>query len=265
VLLLLIVAGAAVAPLLGVDSPDAIAPGEKLRAPSAAHPFGTDDLGRDVFVRVMEGGRVSVAVGITTVVFALLIGVIGGGVAGYYGGVAGALVMRLADAMLSIPTLLIILLFSSILSPAFIPLCVLIASMQWMEVARVVRAAVLSTKELEFVEAARALGVPHGRILFRHVLPHAGGPVLVAGTLGLAQAIVIESALAFFGFGLQPPAVSWGSLLRDTQGYFATAPWIAVFPGFMIFITVLCCFVLGESLKSTVDPRCSSRCMGARA
>ncbi len=255
VLLLLIAVSAAAAPLLSVYSPDDIARDERLRAPSSAHPFGTDDLGRDLFVRVMQGGRASVAVGITTIVFALFVGVAGGGIAGFYGGVAGSIVMRLADVMLSIPAFLIILLSSSILSPGFLLLCMLIGSMQWMEVARVVRTAVVTTRERDFVEAARALGLRNSRILFRHVLPHAGGPVLIAGTVGLAQAIVIESTLSFFGFGLQPPSVSWGSLLRDAQGYIASAPWIAVFPGFMIFITVLCCFILGNFLQSAVDPR----------
>jgi peptide/nickel transport system permease protein len=255
VLLLLIAVCAATAPLLSVYSPDDISRNERLRAPNSAHPFGTDDLGRDLFVRVMQGGRASVAVGITTIVFALLVGVAGGGIAGFYGGVAGSIVMRLADVMLSIPAFLIILLSASILSPGFILLCMLIGSMQWMEVARVVRTAVVATRERDFVEAARALGLRKSRILFRHVLPHAGGPVLIAGTVGLAQAIVIESTLSFFGFGLQPPSLSWGSLLRDSQGYMASAPWIAVFPGFMIFVTVLCCFILGNFLQTAVDPR----------
>jgi peptide/nickel transport system permease protein len=255
VLLVVITVAAVAAPLLSPSAADIIDPGSKLLAPSASHPFGTDDMGRDLFVRVMRGGRISVTVGIITVLFALIVGVIGGGVAGYFGGFADALVMRLTDVMLSVPVFLIILLCSSILSPGFIFLCLLIASVQWMEVARVVRSVVLSTRGLEFVEAARALGVSDARILLRHVLPHTSGPVLVAGTLGLAQAIVIESTLSFLGFGLQPPSVSWGSLLRDAQGYLATAPWVAVFPGLMIFATVLCCYVLGGFLKSAVDPR----------
>jgi peptide/nickel transport system permease protein len=253
-LLVLVVFGAVGAPLLSPSSADVIAPGEKLQPPSARHPFGTDDLGRDLFVRVLQGGRVSVAVGVTAVLITLLIGVAGGAVAGYCGGVVDSLVMRLADVMLSIPVFLIILLSTSIFSPGFVLLCFLIGSVQWMEVARVVRATVISTGRQEFVSAARALGIPGARILFRHVLPHSGGPILVAATLGLAQAIVIESTLSFFGFGLQPPAVSWGSLLKDAQSYLATAPWIAIFPGVMIIATVLSCYVLGDFLKSVLAP-----------
>jgi peptide/nickel transport system permease protein len=167
-------------------------------------------------------------------------------------------VMRFTDVMLSIPVFLIVLLCSSIFTPGFVFLCLLIGSVQWMEVARVVRSVVRSTREIEFVEAAKALGVPDTRILFRHVLPHASGCILVAGTLGLAQAIVIESTLSFLGFGLQPPSMSWGSLLRDAQGYLGAAPWIAIFPGLMIFSTVLSCHVLGEFLESTLDPRAAA-------
>lgn len=262
VLLSLIVVAAVAAPLLSPFSPDAIDPAEKLLAPSARHPFGTDDVGRDLLVRVLHGGRVSVAVGLVAMFFAVFVGLVGGGLAGYFGGFADALVMRFADVMLSIPVFLIMLLCSSLLAPGFLLLCLIIGSVQWMEVARVVRTAVLSARELEFIEAARALGAPDVRILARHLLPHASAPVFVAGTLSLAQAVVIESTLSFLGFGLQPPSVSWGSLLNDAQGYLATAPWIAVFPGLMIFATVLCCYVLGGSLRSSFDPRLAG---GARA
>lgn len=264
VLLSIITLAAIAAPLLSPFSAHVIDPGQKLLAPSAHHPFGTDDMGRDLFVRVMQGGRISVAIGLVTTLFAVFVGVIGGGVAGYFGGIADLLVMRLADVMLSIPVFLIMLLCSSLFSPGFLLLCLLIGSIQWMEVARVVRAVVISERELEFVEAARALGVSDMRILLRHLLPHAGGPIMVAGTLGLAQAIVIESTLSFLGFGLQAPSMSWGSLLNDAQGYLAVAPWIAVFPGFMIFTTVLCCYVLGGFLGSTLDPRGALREGGRR-
>ncbi len=255
VLLGIIIFSAAAAPLLSPHAIEEINPGAKLLPPSVSHPFGTDDMGRDLFVRVMQGGRISVALGITAVVLALVIGVIGGCVAGYYGGLIESIVMRFADVMMSIPVFLIVLLCSSIFSPGFVLLCLLIGSVQWMEVARVVRSVVLSTKQSEFVEAAHALGVPDIRILFRHILPHTLGPVLVAGTLGLAQAIMIESTLSFLGFGLGPPSVTWGALLRNAQGFLATAPWTAVFPGLMIFVTVLCCYILGDFLMSAVDPR----------
>lgn len=259
VLLSIITVAAVAAPLLSPFSPATIDPANKLVAPSALHPFGTDDLGRDLFVRVLHGGRVSVAVGLVAMAFAVLVGVLGGGIAGYFGGIADFLVMRFADVLLSIPVFLIILLCSSLVTPGFILLCVLIGAVQWMEVARVVRTVVVSTRELEFVSAARALGVPDARILVRHLLPHSGSTVFVAGTLALGQAIVIESTLSFLGFGIQPPSVSWGSLLNDAQGYLGAAPWIAAFPGLMIFVTVLCCYVLGDFLRSTLDPRGSGR------
>jgi peptide/nickel transport system permease protein len=255
VLLGLIVASAAAAPLLSPHQVDQIDTNIKHLPPSLSYPFGTDDMGRDLFLRVLYGGRISIAVGATAVLFALLIGVVGGGISGYFGGIPGAVVMRGADVMLSIPVFLVVLLCASLFSPGFLLLCVLIGAIQWMEVARVVQSVVESTKENEFVDAARALGVPELRILFRHVLPHTSGAVFVAATLGLAQAIMIESTLSFLGFGLQPPAVSWGALLRNAQGELAVAPWTAVFPGLMIFITLFCCYILGDFLKTAADPR----------
>jgi peptide/nickel transport system permease protein len=212
-------------------------------------------LGRDLFLRVLYGGRISIAIGVAAVLCALAIGVAGGGIAGYFGGVSGAVVMRTADLMMSIPVFLIVLMCASVFSPGFLFLCVLIGLIQWMEVARVVRSVVISTKENEYVEAARALGVPEMRILCRHVLPHTSGAVFVAATLGLAQAIMIESTLSFLGFGLQPPMVSWGGLLRNAQGQLAVAPWAAIFPGLMIFLTLFCCYVLGDFVKSQTDSR----------
>jgi peptide/nickel transport system permease protein len=264
VLLTVIIVAAVAAPFLSPHSADAIDPAKRLLAPSPIHPFGTDDMGRDLFVRVMQGGRVSVAVGLITMVFAVLVGLAGGAVAGYLGGIADLLVMRLADLMLSIPVFLIVLLVSSLVSPGVLLLCVIIGAVQWMEVARVVRSVIVSSRKLEFVEAARALGASHTRIVARHLLPHTSAPVFVAGTLALAQAIMIESTLSFLGFGLQPPSASWGSLLNDAQGYLAVAPWIAVFPGLMIFATVLCCYVIGAFLKSALDPRGTFQPAGRR-
>ncbi len=250
----IIVLSAVAGPLLSPHPVDTIDAASKLLPPSWSHPFGTDDMGRDLFVRVMVGGRFTIAVAVSAVLFALFIGMIGGGAAGFYGGFLDAAVMRIADIMLSIPVLLILLLCSSVFSPGFLLLCVLIGAVQWMEVARVVRSVVLSTRENEYVDAARALGLSNNRILIRHILPHTGGPMLVAATLGLAQAILIESTVSFFGFGLQPPAVSWGALLRNAQGYMTAAPWVAIFPGVMIFCTVLCCYVLSGCVRSALDP-----------
>lgn len=254
VLLVLMVTASALAPLLSPFEADATDFSNRLLPPSLQHPFGTDDLGRDVFVRVMKGGRVSLTAGILATVIAVLLGTILGAVSGYTGGVADALMMRATDLMLSIPTFFIVLLLASLMSPGIFVLCVLIGVTQWTEVSRVVRSVVLSTKRNDFVEAARAVGLPARRILFHHILRHTGGPLLVATTIGIAQAIMMESALSFLGFGVQPPAVSWGSMLKNAQAHLGPAPWAATFPGLMIFATVLCCYSLGDFFRSLLDP-----------
>jgi peptide/nickel transport system permease protein len=250
----LIVAGALLAPLLSPFDKDQIDLTKQYLPPSLEHPFGTDDLGRDIFVRVMHGGRVSLSVGFLAMLVALILGLFAGGVAGYYGGVVDTIVMRFVDLMLSIPVFFVILFISSTITPGILVICLLIGTTQWMEVARLVRAVVISTRELEFVDAAKILGYSDKRIIARHLLPHTAAPVLVAVTLGLAQAIIIESALSFLGFGVQPPTPSWGAMLQNAQGYLSTCPWIAVFPGMMIFLTVVCCNVLADFLGEAFSP-----------
>lgn len=251
VLMALMILSSVLAPLLSPHT-DAGNFADRLQAPSLQHPFGTDDLGRDVFLRAMWGGRISLAAGVSAMLCALLIGIGAGAVAGYYRGVVDALVMRVADLFLSIPVFFVILFLASVVAPGFIMICVLIAMTQWMEVSRVVRSVVLTTKENEFVEAARALGVPDRRILFGHILSHTAGPVVVAATIGVAQAIMLESAISFLGFGVQPPSASWGSMLTNAQSYLGTAPWLAIFPGLMIFFVVLSCYALSDFLRSTL-------------
>ncbi len=242
------------APLISSYDRDEIDLTKQYLAPSLSHPFGTDDLGRDLFVRVMHGGRISLGVGIMAMIIALFLGLISGGLAGYYGGIVDTLIMRFVDMMLSIPVFFVILFLSSVVTPSILLICLIIGMTQWMEVARLVRSVVLSTRELEFIQAARALGVSDGMILIRHLIPHTAAPVLVAGTLGLAQAIIIESALSFLGFGVQPPTPSWGAMLQNAQGYLSTAPWIAIFPGLMICLTVVSCYVLGDFLADAMNP-----------
>jgi peptide/nickel transport system permease protein len=250
----LIIAGAVLAPLLSPYDKDEIDLTKQYLPPSLDHPFGTDDLGRDIFVRVMHGGRVSLAVGLLAMAIALTLGLLAGGVAGYYGGIVDTLIMRFVDLMLSVPVFFVILFLASTITPGVLVICLLIGSTQWMEVARLVRAVVISTKELEFVDAAKTLGYSDKRIIARHLLPHTMAPVLVAVTLGLAQAIIIESALSFLGFGVQPPTPSWGAMLQNAQGYLSTCPWIAIFPGVMIFLTVVCCNVLADFLGEAFSP-----------
>ncbi len=254
VVLGIIVAGAILAPLLSPYDKEEIDLAAQYLPPSLEHPFGTDDLGRDIFVRTMYGGRVSLFVGFMAMAVALLVGMFLGGVAGYYGGMVDTVIMRGVDLMLAVPVFFVILFLSSALAPSIFAICMLIGTTQWMEVARLVRANVLSTRELEFVDAARVAGLPDYRILARHLLPHTVAPVMVAVTLGLAQAIIIESALSFLGFGVQPPMPSWGAMLQNAQGYLATCPWIAVFPGMMIFLTVVCCNILADFLGDVYSP-----------
>ena len=254
----LIIAGAVLAPLLSPYDKDEIDLTKQYLPPSLDHPFGTDDLGRDIFVRVMHGGRVSLAVGMLAMAIALVLGLFAGGVSGYYGGMVDTLTMRFVDLMLSVPVFFVILFLASTITPGVLVICLLIGSTQWMEVARLVRAVVISTKELEFVDAARTLGYSDKRIIARHLLPHTTAPVLVAVTLGLAQAIIIQSALSFLGFGVQPPTPSWGAMLQNAQGYLSTCPWIAIFPGVMIFLTVVCCNILADFLGEAFSPLDSS-------
>ena len=256
--LCLIIAGAVLAPLLSPYDKDEIDLTKQYLPPSLDHPFGTDDLGRDIFVRVMHGGRVSLAVGMLAMAIALVLGLFAGGVSGYYGGMVDTLTMRFVDLMLSVPVFFVILFLASTITPGVLVICLLIGSTQWMEVARLVRAVVITTKELEFVDAARTLGYSDKRIIVRHLLPHTTAPVLVAVTLGLAQAIIIESALSFLGFGVQPPTPSWGAMLQNAQGYLSTCPWIAIFPGVMIFLTVVCCNILADFLGEAFSPLDSS-------
>jgi peptide/nickel transport system permease protein len=260
VVMSLILLGAVFAPLMSPYHKDKIDLTSQYLPPSLDHPFGTDDLGRDIFVRVMHGGRVSLAVGFMAMAVALLIGVTVGGVAGYYGRWIDATLMRVVDLMLAVPVFLVILFLSSVATPrvSIVAVCLMIGGTQWMEVARLVRAVVMSTREYEFVDAARTLGLPDRRIIVRHLLPHTTAPVLVAITLGLAQAIIIESGLSFLGFGVQPPTPSWGAMLQNAQSYLSDCPWIAIFPGLMICLTVVCCNVLADFLGEAMSPRRSA-------
>ena len=244
----LLVSAAAAAPLVSRDAPDTLDLANRRAAPSAQHWFGTDDLGRDVFARVLHGARVSLAVGLLAAAVAGGIGVIVGGIAGLVGGAVDALLMRVTDAMLAVPRLLLLMIVGAILSPSVGLLIVLVGSVGWMETARVARSECLSLSTREFVAAAHATGAQMPRILGRHLLPNAAGPVLVAITLAVAKSILLESTLSFFGVGVQPPAASWGSMLYQAQSTVSTEPWLALFPGVFIFATTLSVNVVGDEL-----------------
>jgi peptide/nickel transport system permease protein len=250
-LLVALLFGAAAAPLVSRHAPDDMDLGNRRAAPSGVHWFGTDELGRDVLSRVLHGARVSLAVGLLAGLIAGGIGIVIGGTAGYAGGVADSVLMRLTDAMLSVPRLLFLMILGAVLAPSVTLLVVLVGLVGWMETARVARAEILSLRAREFVLAARAAGAGVPRLLTRHLLRNAAGPLSVAVTLAIGRSILLESALSFFGVGVQPPAASWGNMLYQAQTTMSTEPWLALFPGFFIFATVLSVNTLGDALSTS--------------
>ncbi len=240
-------------------NPDRIDVSVILQPPSAAHPLGTDDLGRDVLARVVYGARVSMKVGFVAVGIATAIGLVIGLLSGFYGGRVDAVLMRFVDIMLCFPTFFLILSVIAFLSPSIVNIMAVIGLTGWMGVARLVRAETLSLKERDFVAAARAQGAGTARIVFRHILPNALAPVLVSATLGVAGAILTESALSFLGIGVQPPTPSWGNILTIGKNYIEFAWWLSLFPGLAILFTVLGYNLLGEGIRDAADPRLSGR------
>jgi len=225
-------------------------------APGATHPFGTDQLGREVLSRTVSGARISLTVGIFAVAVAMTLGTLVGLVAGYAGGLVDAVLMRLVDAALAIPRLFILLLL--VLVWDRIPLLVLIlviGATGWFSTSRLVRGEVLRLRGEPFILAAEALGASPMRIIGRHLLPNVAGPVIVAATLGLGDVILLEAGLSFLGLGVQPPTPSWGGMILDARPIVATAPWAALFPGLAIMVTVLAANLIGEALQSALDPR----------
>lgn len=236
---LAVIAGAAlIAPLVAPYAPDALDLANRRAAPSIAHWFGTDDLGRDTLSRALSGGRVSIAIGLLSAIVAAGLGVAVGGAAGYVGGWTDTVLMRSTDAVLSVPRLLLLMVAAATLQPSVPALVILVGAVGWMETARVTRAAVRSLVASEFVVAARAAGAGHVRILWRHLLVNASGAIRVAAVLAVGRGILVESALSFFGVGVQPPSASWGSMLYQAQSAMTTEPWLALFPGVCIVVTV---------------------------
>jgi peptide/nickel transport system permease protein len=245
---------ATMAPLTGHE-PGTIDVAKRLQSPGMQHWLGTDDLGRDVLARIFYGARISLLVGFVAVGIATLLGIVFGALAGYYGGWWDAVIMRFVDIMLCFPTFFLILAVIAFLEPSIWNIMIIIGLTGWMGVARLVRAEFLSLREREFVLAARVLGASDKRIIFRHILPNALSPVLVHATLGIAGAILTESALSFLGIGVQPPTPSWGNMLIAGKQTLGTAWWLSVFPGMAILITVLGYNLLGEGIRDAIDPR----------
>jgi len=226
-----------------------------LMPPSSNHWFGTDDLGRDVLTRMIYGASISLEVGFVAAGIAVIIGTIVGLVAGYYSGWVDNILMRFVDIMLCFPTFFLILAVIAFLGQSIWYIMIIIGLTGWMGVARLVRAEVLSIREREYVMAVRALGARDSRIIFRHILPNALSPVLVSATLGVAGAILTESALSFLGIGVPPPTPSWGNILTSGKEYIEFAWWLTLYPGLAITVTVLAYYLLGEGIRDALDPR----------
>jgi peptide/nickel transport system permease protein len=246
---------AVLAPLISPYNPDDIDRKNILVSPDIHHPFGTDDLGRDVLSRMIWGSRISLAVGFVAVGIATLIGIFFGAIAGYYSGWAERIIMRFIDIMLTIPTFFLILAVIAFIEPSIWNIMIVIGLTSWMGVARLVRAEFLSIKEREYVLAAKALGASDFRIIFRHIMINSMAPVLVSAVLGIAGAVLVESALSFLGIGVQPPTPSWGNILTLGKDNIEIAWWLSVFPGLAILITVLGYNLLGEGIRDSIDPR----------
>ena len=231
----------------------------KLSPPSLNHLLGTDHLGRDLFTRMLYGSQISLSVGFVAVGISLIIGVLVGAIAGYYGKWIDSLLMRIVDIMLCFPSFFLILTIVALLGPSLFKVMIVIGVTSWMGTARFVRVEFLSLRERDFVQAARALGVGDLRIIFRHILPNALAPVFVTATLDVASAILVEAGLSFLGFGAQPPVPSWGNILTEGRAYIFEAWWLTVFPGLAILMTVLSFNLVGEGLRDTLDPRLRGR------
>ena len=237
-------------------------PTNPFMTPSAAHWFGTDELGRDIFTRILYGSRVSLLVGLVSTLLTIFLGVAVGAFSGYYGGWLDNLLMRITDTFLTFPTIFVLIILSSLLRELPIPwlknsvlvVIVIISALSWMWPARLVRSLFITLREREFVTATRALGGSNIGIILRHILPNCLGPILVTATLQMAYAIITESGLSYLGFGVQPPTPTWGAILSTAQVHVFRAPWMAIYPGVMIFITVMTINYIGDGLRDAFDP-----------
>ncbi len=252
--LLVAVALSVFAPLVALRSPDELDLYNQLASPSREHPLGTDETGRDVWARLVFGGRVSLAVGLLAMAIGIALGTLVGALAGYFGRWTDAILMRITDGMLVVPTFFLALIILAVFGPSASNVVLVIGLTQWMVVARVVRSEVLRAMPLEFVTAARALGAGDRRVIGGHVLPQAMPSIIVAASLGVANAILTESALSYLGLGIQPPTPTWGNMLSGAQNFIWNKPDLALYPGLMILLAVLAFNSLGDALRDALDP-----------
>lgn len=255
VIVIAFVAVALLAPYLAQHSPRAISFTAILEPPSASHWFGTDELGRDVFARVVFGARVSLGIGFSAVLIASIIGTIVGITSGFVGGWFDEVVMRIVDALMALPFLVLAIVIAAVLGASLQNTILAVAIVSVPAFARLARGETIALKDREFIQAANALGARSARIILRHVLPNVSGPLIVQTALATAQAILTESSLSFLGLGVQPPTPAWGSMLNTAKGYLETAPWMALFPGAAIFLVVLSLSLLGDGLREAFNPR----------
>lgn len=255
VTLLVLSLASILAPLLAPFDPNAVDPYIALQPPNGIHWMGTDDLGRDVFSRLLFAGRVSLLVGLAAAAVSVIIGALLGALAGYYGRFIDQAISRFIDIILSLPVVPLALVLSAFVEVTPWRLTLIIASVSWMGVARLVRGEFLELRHAQFTEAAQSIGVPNRRIIFLHLLPNAVSPIVVAATLLVAYAILLESALSFLGFGLQPPTASWGNMLYNAQRYMRNAAWLSIFSGVLITLTVASINFVGDGLREAIDPR----------
>jgi peptide/nickel transport system permease protein len=253
--LLLVVLSALLAPAVSPYDPIKTSQRTSLEAPSLKHPMGTDRFGRDIFSRVLWGGRLSLPVGFVSVVIAAVIGVLLGLVAGYYGGRVDAVIMRFVDLLLAFPGILLALAIVAVLGASLLNLMIAVGIASIPDYVRITRGTVLSVKEREFVLAARTVGSRDGAIMLRHILPNVLSPLIVLATLGMAAAIITGSALSFLGLGIKPPTPEWGNMLSEGREFLQRAWWVAFFPGLTIMLTVFSINLLGDGLRDALDPR----------
>ncbi len=253
--ILLVIFAAIFAPFISPYNPDKINVNVILQPPSFSHWLGTDQLGRDVFSRLIYGSRISIEVGFIAVSISLFIGVITGAFSGYYSGFIDSLLMRFVDIMLTFPSFFLILAISAILKPSIINIMIIIGLTSWMGVARIVRAEFIQNRQKDYVLAAKASGASDLYIIFSEILPNCIAPILVSATLGIAGAILIQASLAFLGIGIMPPTASWGGMLSRGKTYIMIAWWLTLFPGLAILMTVLSFNLIGEAVRDALDPK----------